>query len=88
VNRPAALVAQRHWQRGLALAGRARWPAAARAFRRAADAVPTDVLYWINLANALRHGGDLEHALWAVRRCLALEPDNPVGLRLVADCME
>ena len=86
-NRPVAAVAQRHWQRGLDLAGRARWPAAARAFRRAADAAPTDVLYWINLANALRHGGDLEQALSVVRRCLALEPDHPLGLRLVADCM-
>jgi len=87
LNRPVAEAAQRHWQRGLDLARRAQWPAAARAFRRAADAAPTDALHWINLANALRHAGDLDKALSAARRCLALEPDHPVGLRLLADCL-
>ena len=80
-------VAGRHWQRGLELARSQQWPAAARAFRRAADAAPADALHWINLANALRHGGDLEQALAAARRCLALEPDHPMGLRLLADCL-
>jgi tetratricopeptide (TPR) repeat protein len=60
-------VAGRHWQRGLELARSQQWPAAARAFRRAADAAPADALHWINLANALRHGGDLEQALAAAR---------------------
>jgi predicted O-linked N-acetylglucosamine transferase (SPINDLY family) len=83
----ATKAARRHWQRGVDLARTAQWPAAARAFRRAADAAPADALHWINLANALRHGGDLEQALAAARRCLALEPDNAVGLRLLADCL-
>ena len=86
VHRPVALAAKRHWQRGLDLARGARWPAAARAFRHAADAAPTDALHWINLANALRHSGDLAQALSAAGRCLALEPHNPLGLRLRADC--
>ena len=78
---------QAHWHEGLALAGRADWEAAARAFRRAAEAEPADPLYWINLANAHRRGGHAEAAISAARRCLKIHPRQPLALRILGECL-
>jgi predicted O-linked N-acetylglucosamine transferase (SPINDLY family) len=77
--------AHRHWSLGIELAGRAEWGAAVRAFSRAAEAAPGDALYWINLANAHRHTGNTEQAISAARRCLKLDANQPLALRLLGD---
>ena len=74
-----------HWAEGLALAERGQWVGAARAFRRATRNAPHDVLYWINLANAQRRAGDAPRAVAAARRCLALNPVQPLALRILGD---
>jgi predicted O-linked N-acetylglucosamine transferase (SPINDLY family) len=71
-----------HWQDGVQRAGRADWIGAARSFRRAVRATPGDALYWINLANAYRHAGDFPRSLAAAERALAVEPGQPLALRL------
>jgi predicted O-linked N-acetylglucosamine transferase (SPINDLY family) len=75
------------WQRGVESAGRAEWRAAALAFRRAVRAAPADALYWVNLANAYRHGGDPVRAADAAERALALEPEHPLALRLLGESL-
>jgi predicted O-linked N-acetylglucosamine transferase (SPINDLY family) len=77
----------RHWQQGVALSRRNQWPQAARAFDRATQASPRDALYWINLAHAQHRAGDFDAAVTAARRALALEPADPISLRLLADCL-
>ena len=73
------------WTEGLAQANRGQWVGAARAFRRATRSAPEDELYWINLANARRRAGDPLRAVAAARRCLALNPVQPLALRILGD---
>lgn len=75
----------RQWQRGVEHAGRADWAEAARAFARAVAAAPGDTLYWINLANAWRHGGEYASAAVAAERALAIDPGHPLALRLLGE---
>jgi predicted O-linked N-acetylglucosamine transferase (SPINDLY family) len=84
---PKAHPGRLQWQDGMAHAGRANWHAAARSFRLAARAAPGDTLYWINLANAHRHGGEPERAIAAAQRCLRLDPDSPLALRILGDVL-
>ena len=83
----AAKAADGHWQAGCTHAGHADWAAAARAFRLAVRAAPGDALYWINLANAWRHAGEPARAVHAAGRALALEPAQPLALRLLGECL-
>ena len=76
-----------HWERGLAHVQKREWSGAARAFRRAARLAPGDALYWINLANAYRHAGEHVRALQAAERALALEPEQPLALRLQGEAL-
>ncbi len=87
VASPPNLVGHQHWRQGVDLAGHQRWGEAARAFARATRVAPHDRVYWLNLANALRRSGALARAVAAARRCLQLEPGDPIALRLVAECM-
>lgn len=75
----------RRWQQGVALSRRNDWRGAARAFRQAADAVPGDTLYWLNLAHAEQHHGDAQAAVEAARRCLALDPAHALAQRLLGE---
>ena len=84
VQSSRARLAKADWQRGLAHASAQHWPEAARAFGRAARAVPQDRLYGINLAHAQRHAGALPRAVAAARRCLQLDAADPLALRLLA----
>ncbi len=78
---------RQYWEQGLAHVGQRNWIGAARAFRRAVRAEPADALYWINLANAYRHAGDHARALAAVQRALALDPSQPLALRLQGEAL-
>jgi predicted O-linked N-acetylglucosamine transferase (SPINDLY family) len=78
---------QRHWQAGCEHLSRRDWPAAAGAFERATRAAPDDVVYWLNLANAWRHGQSAERAEQAARRVLALQPGHPLGLQLLGEVL-
>ena len=82
---PAIKPGHADWAEGLAQADRGQWVGAARAFRRATRRAPEDVLYWINLANAHRRAGDPPRAVAAARRCLALNPVQPLALRILGD---
>ncbi len=84
---PRRSAEQAHWNEGLTLSGRGDWPGAARAFRRATRVAPLDALYWLNLARAERHAGRLDHAVSAVRRCLALDPAQTLARRLLGECL-
>ena len=75
------------WTEGLAQADRGHWAQAAQAFRRATRTAPGDALYWINLANAHRRAGDPPRAVAAARRCLALNPVQPLALRILGDSL-
>ena len=81
---PAAVT---HWRQGVEHAGRSRWLAAARSFRRAVRAAPGDTLYWVNLANACRHMGEHERAAAAARRALEIESGHPLALRLLGEAL-
>jgi len=82
---PATQPGHTDWAEGLAQADRGQWADAARAFRRATRSAPEDVLYWINLANARRRAGDPPRAVAAALRCLALDPVQPLALRILGD---
>ena len=76
-----------HWQQGVELLRRQRWPQAAQAFGRATRAAPHDVLYWTNLAHAQRHAGLLPRAVVAARRAVQIDAGNVIALRLLGDCL-
>ena len=84
-NEAKASPGQSDWEEGRALADRGQWAGAARAFRRATRSAPEDELYWINLANARRRAGDPARAVAAAMRCLALNPVQPLALRILGD---
>ena len=76
-----------HWQAGVELAARQHWRPAAKAFGRATRAVPDDILFWVNLANAQRHAGALPRAVAAARRALQLSPGDAIALRVLGVCL-
>ncbi len=78
---------QRHWQAGRERARRKDWVGAARAFARAAQAAPRDVLFWVNLANAERNAGALERAEAAALRALVLDPADPLALQVMGETL-
>ncbi|MBL8287150.1 MAG: hypothetical protein JNL85_04120 [Rubrivivax sp.] len=77
----------RHWEQGVAQMRERDWVGAARAFRRAVRAAPGDALYWINLANAWRHAGDHARVLAAAEKALAIDPVQPLALRLQGEAL-
>ncbi len=82
-----ASAAHAAWQQGLAMAARKDWAAAATHFRRATEQAPEDGLYWLNLANALRHIGSFDEAETAARASLAREPGQALARQILADCL-
>ena len=85
--RPAVAPGQQHWQAGRKFVRQGRWSDAAQAFRRATRAAPADALYWVNLANAERHAGLMDRAETAARRALALTPEDPIALQMLAESL-
>jgi predicted O-linked N-acetylglucosamine transferase (SPINDLY family) len=83
----APVEGQADWSLGMSMVDGRRWPEAARAFGRATRASPRDALYWVNLANAQRRLGKYQRAVAAARRCLRIEPQEPLALRLLGDCL-
>ena len=75
------------WQHGVALADQKDWAAAAQQFLCATELAPQEALYWLNLANASRHGGAFDEAERAARRSLALEPAQSLAQRVLADSL-
>ena len=84
---PARNAGHGHWLQGRERVARKDWAGAAQAFARAARAVPGDALYWVNLANAERHVGKLQHAETAAWRALSIDPQHPLALRVLGDCL-
>ncbi len=78
---------QADWTLGISMVDDHRWREAARAFGRATRAAPKDALYWVNLANAQRRSGKFQRAVAAARRCLRIEPQEPLALRILGDCL-
>ena len=79
--------ARQHWNQGQAHLRKGDFGRAVQAFNQAAQACPGDVLYWLNLGNAQRRLGDYAQAGNALRRVLDIEPQHPLALRLLADCL-
>lgn len=79
--------AQRHWQAGLAAGGRGAWKEAEAAFAQAAAHAPRDLLMWLNLGHARRNQRDVDGALAAIFKCLAIDPHHPVARDLAAELL-
>ena len=77
----------KHWQQGVELLRRERWPQAAQAFSRATRAAPHDALYWTNLAHAQRHAGLITRAVVAAKRAVLIDAGNAIAWRLLGDCL-
>jgi predicted O-linked N-acetylglucosamine transferase (SPINDLY family) len=84
---PAPLEGQADWSLGRSMVADRRWQEAARAFGRATRAAPRDALYWVNLANAQRRLGKYQRAVAAARRCLRIDPQEPLALRIMGDSL-
>jgi predicted O-linked N-acetylglucosamine transferase (SPINDLY family) len=84
---PSARPGHFYWTEGMAYADNRDWPAAISAFSRAAEEAPSDVLYWINLANAQRRANDHTQALQCAEKVLALEARHSLALRIKGDCL-
>jgi predicted O-linked N-acetylglucosamine transferase (SPINDLY family) len=82
-NKP---LAKKEWQRGCALGQKGEWAQAVLAFEAATVADPVDALYWMNLANALRHGNTFDLAAAAAQQALALQPSNTMALHILGEC--
>lgn len=61
---------------------------AERILEQATRLEPTSGLAWLTLAKAYDRRGRLDKAIAAIDRALALEPDNPVGLRARSGLLE
>ncbi len=77
----------RDWQSGRDHVGRKDWAGAAKAFARATRATPGDVLYWVNLANAQRNGGEFEAAATAARQALKIDAGNVLALQVLGESL-
>lgn len=79
---PSAASAQQAWTKGRQLARKGRWSDAALRFERAVQLRPREVLYGLNLADALMKAGQYERARAAAAAVMACEPDNGLALAL------
>ncbi len=84
---PSAARAHAQWQQGCRLASRNDWPGAASSFSAAVRLQPREPVYWLNLARAELRRGDLEAAVDAARRALALKPADETACALAAHCL-
>ena len=71
--------ARPHYKEGFRHFGEQRWDEAIAAYRRAVEIDPNLAIAWNGLAMALHRKGDLDGAIEAGRRLVALEPDEPLG---------
>jgi predicted O-linked N-acetylglucosamine transferase (SPINDLY family) len=78
---------QQHWQRGVNYMRGAHWAKAVQAFELAVQGSPHDALFWVNLANAQRHTSNFKVAQTSAQRALALDANNAMALRVLADCL-
>ncbi len=85
--RPHLNAGHRHWVTGRDLSQRGDWPAAAKAFARAARAAPGDLLYWVNLAYAQRNAARYSAGEASAQRALALAPQDALALQVLGDCL-
>lgn len=79
--------AEAEYRRGLDLAKRQRWQDAARAYRRATQLNPDDAVFWLNLAHAFVKLGELERAVDAARRAVAIDPDSELAISIATQCL-
>ena len=79
--------ARRHWQEGVQALRAGQWQAAAEAFADGLRETPDDALMWLNLARARLSAGTLGPAADAARRARDLQPDNPLCVRMLAECL-
>jgi predicted O-linked N-acetylglucosamine transferase (SPINDLY family) len=81
----AAERAERAWVKGLGLAQRGQWHDAVTCFDQAHTEQPGDVLYGLNLADALMHAGQVTRSLEVALSCLRAEPDNRTAFIMVVN---
>ena len=74
--------AERHWRAGVEHSRALRWKEAEKAFARAVRAVAIEPLYWVNLGQARRKLGDLDGAVEAAERALAVDARDPLATQL------
>ena len=81
----AAERAERAWVKGLGLAQHGQWHDAVTCFDQAHTEQPADVLYGLNLADALMHAGQVTRSLEVALGCLDAEPDNHTAFIMVVN---
>jgi predicted O-linked N-acetylglucosamine transferase (SPINDLY family) len=86
-NRGTAKTGQSDYHRGLALAARDDWAAAAVAFEKAVARSARDPVYWLNLAHARIRCGDLERGADAARHAAQMAPDSELSLAVAFECL-
>jgi predicted O-linked N-acetylglucosamine transferase (SPINDLY family) len=79
---PAARQAQEAWLLGRSLGQRGAWSDAAARYRQAVRLQPDDVLYGLNLADALLKAGRSDEAAQAARDALKADPSNALATTL------
>ncbi|HYA65145.1 MAG TPA: tetratricopeptide repeat protein [Burkholderiaceae bacterium] len=79
--------AEVHYQHGLKRAKDARWSEAAAAFELAVKRAPDDAVFWLNLAHARVKLGELELAVLAARRALAIDPHSELAVTIATQCL-
>jgi predicted O-linked N-acetylglucosamine transferase (SPINDLY family) len=77
--------AHRAWVQGLDLARDGHWQEAVSWFGEAHEAQPQDVLYGLNLADALMRAGEVERSLVLALDCFAAEPANRTAMVMVVN---
>ena len=80
-------MAEADYQLGLQLAKQDRWEAAAQAYERAVARHPSDSVFWLNLAHARIHCGQLDRGAEAARRGVELAPHSELALAVAAECL-
>jgi tetratricopeptide (TPR) repeat protein len=74
------------FRQGLECSRKGQWDQAAKAFARAAGRCPEDAVFWLNLAHARVKLGELEGAVEAARRAIALDPDSEQAVAIATQC--
>lgn len=72
-----------HREAGEKFAGRSQWAKAEQEFQAACRLAPSDGMLWLQLARVQWYGGRGEVAAQSAKRSVELQPDNPLGHRML-----
>jgi len=85
MNRAAPLPMRSAWTQGRGAADRGDWPQARHWFRQATKDAPSDVLMWLNLAQACLRLDDCSGAAESLAKVLELEPTHSLGRKMASE---